>query len=556
MSREQISFSGEKVIIFYLLALLAILAALPLGGRYIYLLTQLPQYEFTPVFLICWLLILFLRRREYFADAPRSSGVGTSLTVLAVLSLTAGSLIVSSWFVYLAFVLQVGAVFAFIGNWRSGYPLLPVWASLLIPLRPPLGYDGIILNQLRLVASKGASRIVDILGVPHFLRGNVFFLSDKQMFMDDACSGIISLLTCMACGALVAIWRRRGLVHFVLLVGLGAFFAVVFNIFRIVSLLCAWEWFKLDLTTGWRHEVLGYVALGGSVLFLVFADIGLNWLLQETNEARSFFTRLWNRYLANPDSLVEEQASTRPTAWKVWRLNTKFRPFQIAVAIALVCLLVLQFPREVRSWTRMTNSKPGPNNSAIQPMPLPTSFGDWRHAPEQDAVSIWRLAEEIKSTQAAYRRGRDVMILAVAYPYDHWHDVTTCYMTGNWKVDLREVPAEKTPVSELTATRDSIVHLELHRDETEVATVLFAFVAPNGEPIMAPRKSKDFVESIRQRFGFDQEKNPDFRGFLVQVLFPRTKMTTDASALQEQLALFEEIIDQIRTDWTRKGSGK
>lgn len=534
--------------------LLAILASLPLGGRYIYLLTQLPQYEFTPVFLLCWLLIVFLRRREYFAEAPRSSRIGQVLTLSAMFSLAIGTLIASSWFVYFAFVLQAGAVFAYIGKWSSNYPILPVWASLLIPLRPPLGYDGIALNQLRLVASKGASRIVDTLAVPHFLRGNVFFLADKQMFMDDACSGIISLLTCMGCGALIAVWRRRGFIHFVLLIGLGAFFAVIFNIFRIVTLLCAWQWFKLDLTTGWRHDALGYVALVGSVLFLVLADIGLNWLLQETNEVRSVFTRLWNRCLANPDSLVDEQASRKPTAWTAWRLNTKFRPFQIAVAIGLVFLFVLQFPREVRSWTRRGNSKPVPNASTIQPVPLPASFGEWQHAPEQDAVSIWRLGEEIKSTQAAYRRGKDVMILAVAYPYDHWHDVTTCYVTGNWKVDLREVPAEGMAESDLNLTRDSIVHLELHRDETEVATVLFAFVAPNGEPIMAPRKSKDFVESIRQRFGFDQEKNPNFQGFLVQVLFPRTRVTTDASELKEQLALFEQIVDRIRTEWTRKGS--
>ncbi len=535
----------------WVLPVLVLLAAAPLGSRYLMFLTRLPQYEFTVVFLLAWVGIVVLRRKEYFVEAPRSSRIGVGLAAFALLSLATGALITSSWFIYLAFILGVGSLFAFAGNWAGSYPLFPVWASLLIPLRPPLGYDQAALNNLRLIASEGASRIADLIGIPHLLQGNVFYLADKQMFMDDACSGIISLLTCMACAALIGIWRRRGTVHFLLLVAAGGFWAVIFNIARVETLLGAWHWFSIDLTSGWKHDVLGYIALTGGVLLLLACDLGFHWLLQDTSEIRSTLTNIWNRRFANPDPRVVEETAPKGNPWQAIVMSLKLTRGRIVLAGALLLLVVAQTPNEIKAWN-LLGKKSDFSVAEIRPAPLPESIGAWQHAPGKDDSKIWRLGHEIKSSQATYMRGKDSMVLAIAYPYDHFHDITMCYELGNWKIDKREAPAEKLKPSERNPTLESIMRLEMHRDEVETATVLFAFIDPSGKPIRAPRDAKNIGDAMRNRFGFNEEARPDFKGFLVQVLWPRTSGAKTSLESKEQLELFERVLDQVRVEWTRK----
>lgn len=534
---------------------LLLLVAAPLGGRYLMFLTRLPQYEFAVVFLLAWIGIVVIRRKEYFIEAPRATRIGVGLAVGAFLSLATGALITSSWFIYLAFVLGVGALFAFVGNWKGSYPLLPVWASLLIPLRPPLGYDQTALNNLRLIASEGASRIADLIRIPHLLQGNVFFLADKQMFMDDACSGIISLLTCMACAALIAIWRRRGMVHFLLLVAAGGFWAVIFNIARVEVLLGAWHWLAIDLTSGWKHDVLGYIALTGGVLFLLASDSGFHWLLQDTSEIRSKLTKFWNARIASPDPRVVEEATTKGSPWKL--IFGRIRPTRgyVILACTLLILFVIQTPNEIKN-LNLFGKDTSFSVAEIRPAPLPESIGDWRRVEGKDSSDIWRLGHEVKSLQATYARGKDSMVLAVAHPYDHWHDITVCYELGNWKIDSRDVPAERIKASKRSPILDSIMHLEMHRDEIESASVLFAFVDPTGNPIPAPRDAKGLAEAMRNRFGFHEEAKPNFKGFLVQMMWPRTGGAKDFVETEEQLELFEKVVDQIRVEWTRKAETK
>lgn len=148
------------------------------------------------------------------------------------------------------------------------------------------------------------------------------------------------------------------------------------------------------------------------------------------------------------------------------------------------------------------------------------------------------------------------MIIAAAYPYDHWHDVTLCYSKIGWIIDSRALPAETTESVSPSATLNSVVHLEMHRDEGEYATVLFAFVNPQGEPIPAPRKNSTLLDGLRHRFGFDEEANPNFEGFLVQALWPRTSASLDDAEFRDRLATFEEIVDRVRVEWTRQGEAK
>jgi exosortase/archaeosortase family protein len=371
------------------------------------------------------------------------------------------------------------------------------------------------------------------------------------MFMDDACSGVISLLTSMACAALLSIWRSRGLVHFFTLGAIGALWALVFNIARVVCLLCSWQWFSIDLTTGWRHDLIGYLALLGGVLCIVLSDIALNYLLQDTTESRSQLTGYWNRFIANPafspeSSVIQKRINIVPMF--IYDKPGKLHFLQIAVVIVLIAV---QIPKEVKAWNARSRPLKEFSIASIRPVPFPGAFLNWIHVPEQDRYQLWRQEYHIKSTQATYRRGNEMMIVAVAYPYDHWHDITKCYEGTNWKIDDRETTFELPDDAKNDSILDSVVHLEMRRGMVERATVLFAFFDPQGEPIPAPRPATGVVDVLRSRFGFDDESHPNFQGFLIQAIWPRGATELAPRDLEGHRRQFREIVNQLRIQWTR-----
>ena len=69
--------------------------------------------------------------------------------------------------------------------------------------------------------------------------------------MDEACSGIVSLMSIVAVGAIYCVWRRYSLLRTVCLLVVGIGWAFVSNVFRILVIAVADSWYGLDLAE--RH---------------------------------------------------------------------------------------------------------------------------------------------------------------------------------------------------------------------------------------------------------------------------------------------------------------
>lgn len=533
------------------IATLSAIAGLPLCLRYLNSLTRRPQYEFAVVFLAVLTGIVILRRKSYFTAFASPSIVGNILATFAFASLILGILTPSAWLVYLALVLIVGGTFCYWGYGSSRYPLLPVWLSLFIALRAPLTYDHAALNQLRLLASAGSSRLADLFGIHHLLEGNVFSLSDNQFFMDDACSGIISFLTCMAVGALLAVWKSRGVVHFVALLLCSGACAVMFNIFRVTCLIAAWRWFQIDLTTGWRHDLVGYVALSGSVLAILWIDHSLNWLFADCAETRSPLGDFWNRWIGNPRVDEQIQSTTPMIEAQRAAASASTKWLRATIIAVLAALIVYQAPRELRAWRVLTTPVDPEPMQTFASADFPAEVHGWRRASEQDKSKIWRHEERIRSVQAAYGRDDDVVIIAVAYPYDHWHDVTKCYVGNGWRIDRREIVNHLGPTTVDENAQNAIVHMEMFKNSTEWSTVLFAFVDEQGKVLKAPRSAETAWGAVRERLGLEEEAYGDRKAYLIQALWPQTGSSSQSSKLTDQLKFFEQLLLELPSAWRK-----
>lgn len=110
--------------------------------------------------------------------------------------------------------------------------------------------------------------IFDILGIPIQKEGNVLVLGilssgiENRVMVEDACSGIRSLMACLFAGSFLAAVFMKPFWKKVLLVGLAMLFAFCTNILRSLF-LTVWAYrHGADSIAGAVHDITGYAVLG------------------------------------------------------------------------------------------------------------------------------------------------------------------------------------------------------------------------------------------------------------------------------------------------------
>ncbi|QEE31419.1 exosortase [Terriglobus albidus] len=143
-------------------------------------------------------------------------------------------------------------------------------AHILRALKFPLGIlllaiplPAVIFNQitfpLQLLASRTASLLLPLFGVPVLREGNVIQLPSIQLEVAEACSGIRSLLSLLTIAILYGYFLERSTGKRILLALASVPIAVVANSLRIVGTgLCVQYW-NPDKAIGFFHEFSGWL---------------------------------------------------------------------------------------------------------------------------------------------------------------------------------------------------------------------------------------------------------------------------------------------------------
>ncbi|MFN8546826.1 MAG: exosortase [Candidatus Eisenbacteria bacterium] len=128
------------------------------------------------------------------------------------------------------------------------------------------------LNQvsfrLKVVAANGAVHLAQAMGVSVLQRGMDLYFSSGTLTVENACSGLNSLVALMALGALFAYfsqgaaWRRWALFLSAMPI------AVIGNILRLTSLCVMAVFTSAHTASGHFHDVGGFVLFGIALLLL------------------------------------------------------------------------------------------------------------------------------------------------------------------------------------------------------------------------------------------------------------------------------------------------
>ena len=155
-------------------------------------------------------------------------------------------------------ILLVGLVLCF-GGWQLlkelRFPLLVLLLAIPIP--------SIIFNELTLplqtLASKLASALLPVFGVPVLREGNIIELPAMKLEVAEACSGIRSLMSLFTLSVFYGYFLEKSLLRRVVLALASIPIAIAANAVRILGTgLCVQYW-DPDKALGFFHEFSGWV---------------------------------------------------------------------------------------------------------------------------------------------------------------------------------------------------------------------------------------------------------------------------------------------------------
>ena len=222
-----------------------------------------PNFEhgiFVPLFA---LFVLWQDRKKLAAIASAPSWAGLPLLVLSLLMLVLGVLGAELFFSRASLlILLVGLIILFQG-WTFFRAVLFPWAFLILMIPIP----NLILQQvtfpLQLLASKLATVLLQLAGVPVLRQGNVIGLASMPLNVAEACSGIRSLLTLVTLAIIYGYLMETRIWVRVLLAVSAVPIAVAANSFRIFGTGLLVQYWDPDKAEGFYH------ALGGWLIFVV-----------------------------------------------------------------------------------------------------------------------------------------------------------------------------------------------------------------------------------------------------------------------------------------------
>ncbi len=175
-------------------------------------------------------------------------------------------------------ILLAGLIILFQG-WRFFRAILFPWAFLILMIPPPT----LILQQvtfpLQLLASRLATGLLELVGVPVLRQGNVIVLAAMPLDVAEACSGIRSLLTLVTLAIIYGyLMETRKWVRVVLALS-AVPIAVAANSFRVFGTGLLVQYWDPDKAEGFFHTFEGWLifVVALIMLFAVHRVISFIW---------------------------------------------------------------------------------------------------------------------------------------------------------------------------------------------------------------------------------------------------------------------------------------
>ena len=530
------------------LAVVAIILAahLPLLVLHARQIWMRPHYQFFPLLLVGAVVLAFVRLRGAGPFTPAPAVRAGLLLGSAWVLLAAAELLYSSWLGATAALAALAALLYALGGGRLFRTLLPAWVLLWLFVPPPFELDRQLILGLQSLTTRWASGVLDFLGLYHVLAGNVVEAGGRRLFVEEACSGVNSLFSALACTLFFVFLTRRPPLRASLLLAATAGWVLAANAARVAAIAYLLGRWGIDFSEGWRHEALG------AALFV--AALGLVW---STDRLLLF--------LAAPSvAAAPRPAAQRPAPAPGAAGPRTGSPVGWAFAGAYLLLLLAHFGL-YGATPADAAAEGGPVAAAVERLDAdspPDRLDRWQrlgYAPEsRNAGSAF--GEHSKTW--TYQAGPNTAALSLDYTFPCWHDLTRCYTGQGWTMDGQVV---RQADGEAGGPPDGYVAVKLSKPGYRCGYLLFCQFDPRGEAL-EPRLGAAYLSLYRQeaavrrwlrRFQGGPDLPPsDPPGPVYQLqLFVESYSPLGAAEQVEAETLFLQGLRSLRGRWRPQGGG-
>jgi exosortase len=244
---------------YAIVALLLVVLYYRVAVKLVYDWYTLPDYSHGFLVPIFAAFLVWDKRKKLSATPIEQSWAGIPLVIFSIVILILGVYGVELFTSRMSFIfLMAGLIWTFFG-----WAMLRALRFPLLVLVLAIPFPAIIFNQitfpLQLLASRIASDVLPLLGVPTLHEGNVIELPVMKLEVAEACSGIRSLMSLFTLAVFYGYFLERTTARRVILVLASIPIAVTANVVRIVGTgLCVQYW-DPDKALGFFHEFSGWV---------------------------------------------------------------------------------------------------------------------------------------------------------------------------------------------------------------------------------------------------------------------------------------------------------
>lgn len=407
---------------------------------------------------------------------------GVGVLLVSLVGAAAATFISSPWLSYVAAIgvvtswmlLRLGRL-----HWIN---CLGLTSLLWITVALPSGNDERLIQRLQAISSFGASNFLDAVWIPHLREGNILQLTDKRLFVDEACSGVDSLYALMAISLTIVLWFRQPLIVAACALAMVPVWACCSNLIRLLSIVLAQVWFKVDLATGTPHTILGLftfvIAFMCDFAFICF----LGALFEKVKErpATSTEPRPWLHSRA-PSPNATLPPTPAPISLKTWGT--------LGTLVLLVGFVGVGL-YSTKVWARGTTlSYPEFTEPSIaslkENIKLPSQLGPWsltqQNVTERERGNVMGQFSHAFSYQTPKGNGA----ISIDYPFRGFHLLDECYEGAGWSAtNAREVQDYDPKHGQFQSLGPLQIHkLEFKKDTGEYLFVAFTLFQVDGTPV-------------------------------------------------------------------------
>jgi exosortase len=220
--------------------------------------------------LVTIFLIMF-KKEELKGIGPKRNVWGLLLIGLAL-----AIHLISAWMrVYFTsgfsmILLILGLVLYFLGVEYLKKTLAPIlFLIFMVPM--PLVLIANLSVKMKLFAAQWATVLINKIGIPATRDGSTINTIHSYMMVEGPCSGLRSLISLLALGALVAYFMKANWIKKVILLILTVPISICANIFRITLLTSVSEIYGEKFAMGWFHDFSGFLLFAVALLGLIIA---------------------------------------------------------------------------------------------------------------------------------------------------------------------------------------------------------------------------------------------------------------------------------------------